>query len=204
MNRVDVKNAILGLLEATQDPDYVEKVDFWMDLGLSDVYSACRAWWSVRAAMFTVEEDGVIYLPPSYLEMRGVVPQNGTEPLRPMSIEQAAPYLWLNGADCSVVGYLMEGRTLTLLPQQNKDFVARCSYYSKLEPLVADDDTSLYLEYAASAIMYAGASHGAVYRGDLGLAGTFAQSAVARVEAINAESQGGLYGTGIVMNRSRK
>jgi hypothetical protein len=199
-NRADVKREILRLLDAEQDTNFQSFVNLWFELGLADVFSVIRAAWAVRAAWFQVEEDGAIYLPPSYLAMMNVMAWGGSKTLDPVAPDQAAPYFARVGPPTA---YLIEGLVLTLLPPQTADFKARCSYYSKLEPLNESDNTNLYIDNAASALIYAGASHGALYRQDFNLASTYADVARARVTAINDEAQAAMYGTGIVMMRSR-
>lgn len=199
--RGSMKSQILRLLEATEDQDFQSRVDEWLDFGLQDVYSALRAWWAVRAATATVDVDGVIKLPPSYLSMITVLPMGGGRQLEPVTSEQA-------GVLFSGVGgprwYLLEGLLMTLLPPQTEPYSSRFTYYSSLEPLAVDTDTSMYLTKAGSAVMYAAASHGAVYRGDTNLASMYSNAATARIDIINLESAQARHTVGgVVMTRVR-
>jgi hypothetical protein len=180
-----MKLEILQLLEAVEHEDFKLRVDGWLNMGLWDVYSALRAWWAVRAAEATVESDGTIKLPPSYLSMITVFPMGGGRQLEPVTPEQAGV---LFGGVGEPRYYLLEGLLMTLLPPQTEPYTARFTYYSSLEPIDQDADTSMYLNKAFSAVLYAAASHGAVYRGDTGLASMYSNAAVARIDAINLES----------------
>jgi hypothetical protein len=196
-----MKLEILQLLEATQDEDFKLRVDGWLNMGLWDVYSALRAWWAVRAAEAMVESDGTIKLPPSYLSMVTVFPMGGGQQLEPITPEQASV---LFGGVGGPRYYVLEGLLMTLLPPQTEPYSARFTYYSSLEPIEQDADTSMYLTKAFSAVLYASATHGAVYRGDTNLAGMYSNAAVARIDAINLESAQARNGVGgVVMTRVR-
>jgi len=200
VNRADMKLQILQLLEAAEDQEFQLRVDGWLDIGLQDVYSTARAWWAVRAANATVDSDGFIKLPPSYLGMITVIPDGGGKPLEIVTPEQAG---FLFGQAGGPTSYLLEGLLMTLLPPQTEPYSARFTYYSSLEPIVVDADTSMYLTKAHSAVLYAAASHGAVYRGDTSLASMYSSAATARIDTINGESSQARFGTGVVMSRTR-
>jgi hypothetical protein len=200
-NRGEIKLQTLRLLDAAEDDEFIERVDSWFELAMQDIYSSLRAWWAVRAATATVEEDGTIVLPPSYLAMITVLPLDGTPPLELVTPEQSSRY-WATGG--GPTAYILEGLLMTLLPVQSADYSARFTYYSMLEPLNGDNDISMYTQRASSAVVYAAASHGAVYRGDLGLASQFANMAVARIDAINGETAKARFGQGVVMQRTNR
>jgi hypothetical protein len=198
--KADARYLILELLEATQDDNFVQRADTWLGLGMQDVLSRLRAWWAIRAATFQVEADGVIYLPPSYLEMITVLPIGGPKGIVAVSSDQAAPMFAGAGPP---TGYLMEGTLLTLLPPQTIPYAARCTYFSSLNPLILDTDTNLYLDRALGAVIYAGAYHGAIYRGDNSSAQDYASAASSRIDVINQETPAARYGAGIVIQRDR-
>jgi len=197
-NRGDLKRQVLRVLDAAEDEEFQARVDYWVDLGLQDVFSVLRAWWAVRAATAQVEEDGAIILPPSYLAMVTVCPIGGGKPLTIVTPEQGVEMMASGGPPTS---YMLEGLLMTLLPLQTADYQARFTYYSMLEPLEEDADINMYCTRANSALMYAAASHGAVYRGDSELATQMAGMALSRIESINSETQAGRFGTGVVMQR---
>ena len=199
--RGSIKTDILRLLDAVEDQEFIDRVDFWFDLGMQDVYSACRAWWAVRASWATVSTDGNIQLPPSYLHMITVLPMDGGLPLDLVTPEQSSRY-WATGG--GPTAYIIEGLLMTLLPVQTVEYSARFTYYSTLEPLEGEGDTSMYLQRATSACAYAGAAHGALYRGDVGLSTQLAGAAAARIDSINLETAKGRFGQGVVMQRANR
>lgn len=199
-DRGDVKREILRLIDGVDDAEFTRQIDHWFDMGLRDVYSRLRAWWAVRAAVSTIQEDGTIILPPSYLEMMTVFPLSGGDPLTPVTPDQAGPMFGWSGPPTH---YLLEGVLMTILPLQTSPLELRFTYYSKLNPLIGDNDSSFYITEAGSALMYSGGYHANSYREDAGGVKMCADAAAARIQTINEESFMARTGSGIVMQRSR-
>lgn len=193
-----LKQRVLKLIEAEQDADAQGMVADWVDLGLDDVFDRLRAWWMVRGAKIEVDVDSKFGIPPSYISMLSVAPFGGGVPLTPVTSEQSHSY-WDRTGDAS--HYLQEGEWIWIVPPQAAAKSYRVSYYSKLTPLVGDNDTNELLRRAPSIPMFAAAVHASLYRGDDMAAQRFSTYVLDKIETVNQERFSDAEGNGYVMTR---
>lgn len=192
-----VKTEVLQLLESTNDPEAVAKVDTWVDAGLDDFWAQCRPWWAQRVASATVD-DGVIILPPSYLGMVAIFPLGGGTALSPCTSEQAAEYFQLPG---DPQYFLIEGYTMSLVPEPVDGVKYRFTYWSKGDPLTDDGSTNALLENAPMALVYAAARHGDTFAGSDPSQSRHEDAFQKQVAQLNRSSKSGRLGTGYTVMR---